>query len=112
MYQALDVSVERIALPRARCNCARVKVSRVEEVECQWLQVNRKFVFLRQLFTQRAKDTALRGSPHSATHQSHAYKISKLLFLRGIQEALQVDALGPLDRQTQCPVPNQLCQWS
>ena len=35
---------------------------------------------------------------------------SILSLLSQLQEAFQVDALRSLDRETQCSVPNQLCQ--
>jgi hypothetical protein len=29
-----------------------------------------------------------------------------------VQDTLQVDRLGPLNGQAQCPVPDKLCEWA
>jgi hypothetical protein len=49
----------------AQWNCARIKMTPVEAVECQWLLINKKLDFLRPLFTQDANDTALNSNSHT-----------------------------------------------
>ena len=46
---------------------------------------------------------------------TYSYKDLKIDFFLGanlVQYALEVNALRALDRQTQCSVPDKLCEWS
>lgn len=50
---------------------------------------------------------------HLLYHTSYNfYSSSTLLCADLVQDTLEVDRLGALNGQTQCPVPDELCKWA